>query len=566
MLGTVEGERALTDLRHVGELLHEAATAEQLGVTALAAWLRRRIAAAEQEGDEERSRRLESDAAAVQVLTIHRSKGLEFPVVYLPFLWEPTWLPEGDVPIGFHDPGAGDVRTLDVGLDGPAWSAHKRQHMIEERGEDLRLAYVALTRARHQAVLWWAGSYTSRHSALGRLLFARDGDAVRWEGTGTPADAAVFAKLEALTAATGGCIGAERADTAPADRWDGALHAARALAVARFDRELDRTWRRTSYTDLTAGAYEARVGSEPEAPELVDEPPAASTPATAEAPSLEQAALLAVPSLLAGMEAGARAGTFVHRVLERADFTAPDLDAELAAAGVQDAAVRAGLGAAIETPLGPLVGELRLRDIARADRLDELAFELPLAGADAPTGEVETAAIAAVLRRHGGALAPYAERLGDPALRRRVRGYLTGSLDLVMRLPDGRFAIADHKTNWLGPPGEELTAWHYRPAALAAEMEHAHYGLQALLYTVALHRYLRWRLPDHDPGRDIAGVLYLFVRGMRGPDTPMAAGGRCGVFAWRPEPALVTALSAVLDQGAAPAPSGDGIPGEGAAA
>ena len=80
-------------------------------------------------------------------------------------------------------------------------------------------------------------------------------------------------------------------------------------------------------------------------------------------------------------------------------------------------------------------------------------------------------------------------------------------------------------------------------------MAHAHYGLQALLYTVALHRYLRWRLPDHDPERDIAGVLYLFVRGMLGPDTPVTAGGRCGVFAWRPEPALVVELSALLDAG-----------------
>jgi exodeoxyribonuclease V beta subunit len=572
ILATVEGERALTDLRHVAELLHEAATAEHLGVTALAAWLRRRIAAAEQEGDEERSRRLESDAAAVQVLTIHRSKGLEFPIVYLPFLWEPTWLPEGDVPIGFHDPEAGDARTLDVGLDGPQWAAHKRQHVIEERGEDLRLAYVALTRARHQAVLWWAGSYASRHSALGRLLFARDGEAVRWEGRGTPADAAVFAKLAELADATEGCISAERADAAPRDRWHGAARDARELTVARFGRELDRRWRRTSYSDLTAGAYEARVATEPETPHVVDEPPgarppaplalrpdaeeapaatprAAAAPALDEGPPADEAALLAVPSLLAGMEGGTRTGTFVHRALERADFAAADLDAELAAAGVQDPAVRHGLRAAIETPLGPLAGDLRLRDIARRDRLDELAFELPLAGADSPRGEVGLDAVAAVLRRHGGALAPYAERLADPALRRRVRGYLTGSLDLVVRLPGGAFAIADYKTNWLAAPGEALTAWHYRPAALAAEMAHAHYGLQAVLYTVALHRYLRWRLPDHDPGRDIAGVVYLFLRGMSGPDTPAVAGERCGVFAWRPAPALVTELSAVLDRG-----------------
>ena len=337
MLGTTEGERALTDLRHVGELLHEAATAEHLGVTALAAWLRRRIATAEQEGDEERSRRLESDAAAVQVLTIHRSKGLEFPIVYLPFLWEPTWVPEGDVPIGFHDPDAGDRRTLDVGLDGPKWSAHKRQHLIEERGEDLRLAYVALTRARHQAVLWWAGSYPSRHSALGRLLFARDGEAVRWEGGGTPADAAVFAKLAELTLATGGCIGAERADTAPADRWGGALHEPQPLAVAEFGRELDRSWRRTSYSDLTAGAYEARaalaveapeladaaaaeprVGSEPEAPELVDEPPGPVAPPARRPPSLEDAVLLALPSPLAGM-AGGHARGHVRAPGARAD-------------------------------------------------------------------------------------------------------------------------------------------------------------------------------------------------------------------------------------------------------
>ena len=106
VLATVEGERHLTDLRHVAQLLHQAATAEGLGTTALAAWLRRRIAEAGQDtSDEDRSRRLESDAAAVQVLTIHRSKGLEFPIVYLPFLWEPSFIPKAE-PVAFHDPAA----------------------------------------------------------------------------------------------------------------------------------------------------------------------------------------------------------------------------------------------------------------------------------------------------------------------------------------------------------------------------------------------------------------------------------------------------------------------------
>ncbi len=255
---------------------------------------------------------------------------------------------------------------------------------------------------------------------------------------------------------------------------------------------------------------------------------------------------------------GTAVGTFVHRVLEAADFAAPDLSVELAARVVEvqarrqvdigdPSAVVAGLRAALETPLGPLLDGIRLRDVARADRLDELDFELPLAGGDDPTGRLEPSAIAAVLRAHlppGDPLEGYARRLEDPALRPSVRGYLTGSIDLVLRLSgDGppRFAIADYKSNWLAAPGETLTASHHRPAALEAEMERAHYALQALLYTVALHRYLRWRVPGYDPRVNLAGVLYLFVRGMTGGDAPD------GVFAWHPPGDLVEALSDALD-------------------
>jgi exodeoxyribonuclease V beta subunit len=258
------------------------------------------------------------------------------------------------------------------------------------------------------------------------------------------------------------------------------------------------------------------------------------------------------------MPVGARVGTFVHSVLEAVDFAAEDLGAELGSRIADEqagrsvdvgdpAVVAAGLAAAIETPFAE---GLMLRNFARADRLDELGFELPLAGGDSPAGELTLRAVASVMRSHlavDDPLVGYAERLADPALRRSVRGYLTGSIDLVMRLPDGRFAIADYKTNWLGAFESPLTVWDYRPAALAAEMERAHYGLQALLYLAALHRYLRWRVPGYTPERCLAGVHYLFLRGMAGAATPVVDGVPCGVFSWHPPGALAAALSDVLD-------------------
>ena len=267
VLAAADGERRLTDLRHVGQLLHAAATTEQLGTTALTSWLRRRIAEAEQDtSDEERSRRLESDAEAVQVLTIHRSKGLEFPIVYLPYLWEPGYIhggPAGRLPRSRRRRRAARSTS---GSRGPTSTRHKQQHLVEQRGEDLRLAYVALTRAQHQAVVWWAGSWDSRNSALGRLLFARDDDGQRGAGGQEHADRRGGGRaLRARSRRTRRAASRSSARARAAGRRGRGRRARRrALSAARFDRTLDRRWRRTSYSDITAGAHEARVASEPE--------------------------------------------------------------------------------------------------------------------------------------------------------------------------------------------------------------------------------------------------------------------------------------------------------------
>jgi exodeoxyribonuclease V beta subunit len=575
VLSRADGERELTDLAHVAELLHAEGNAGQLGPPALRAWLARRIREADDESAEaeERSRRLDSDAAAVQVLTVHRAKGLEFPIVYCPYLWDPGWDPGAGRPVVFHDPDDGFKRKLDVsGRDGgAAYDRHYKVHHEEERGEDLRHLYVALTRARHQTVIHWARVQDCEDSPLGRILLFKQADgSVPPAGKFTPKDNQVHEKLLDLAQHVPAGISVERATgpgTAPYEPVGPSAPASTGeLRAAAFDRTLDLRWRRTSYSGITAASHDELVSSEPEEPGIRDEPVVPPPPVDA-ATDARQEELRAVAGPMAELPAGPDFGTFVHGVLERVDFAAADIDGALADAiraeqiyhpldGVPAETLAAGLGAALATPLGPLAGGATLRSISRRDRLDELTFEYPLCGGDQPTGEVQITDIGRLLAETGETgphLLGYSSRLADPLLGSNLRGYLNGSLDLVFRRHDAdgtqRFFVVDYKTNWLAPDGEQLSAWHYRPPALDAEMQRAHYPLQAMLYLVALHRYLRWRLPGYEPERNLAGVLYLFVRGMTGPDTPVVDGQPCGVFGWRPPAALVTGLSDLLATG-----------------
>ncbi|HEX3615968.1 MAG TPA: UvrD-helicase domain-containing protein [Solirubrobacteraceae bacterium] len=548
MLSLVGGERRLTDLEHVAQLLNAAAGAEQFGVAALTGWLRQRIEAADREGsNDERTRRLDSDADAVQVLTFHRSKGLEFPVVYCPFLWEAGRLADEGQPVYFHDDEG--RRAIDVGLAGDEYGVHLNQHNVEERGEELRLAYVALTRARHRAVIWWVSGWFARESPLGRLLFAQDAEGnVGWQGFKRPREHDALARFGEIAALAPHAVSVEPARPGPPQRWQPRHDPDAELTVARFNRGIDTTWRRTSYSALTAAAHDAIVASEPEEAGVTDEPDVTSAPAPSELP-------------LSEMASGPQLGTLIHQALQEIDFDVPDLEAALTTwlrvatthrpelLGCAPEQAAAGLALALATPLGGALGGLSLSGVARADRLDELGFELPLAGGDHPVSAARLSDVAGLLGEllpADDVLAGYAQRLLDPTLAAALRGYLNGSIDLVLRVRGAsgardRYAIIDYKTNWLAPAGEPLAAAHYGAAELALEMQRSHYALQALLYSVALHRYLRWRLAGYEPEADLAGVRYLFVRGMLGPGQP-----DYGVFAWHPPAALVTALSDLL--------------------
>ena len=594
VMARTDGERYLTDLRHVTQALHEAAVTEGLGTAALTAWLRARVAEVGSVFTDERTRRLETDAAAVQVVTVHAAKGLEFGVVYVPFGWE-RFEPDDQELFAFHDDHGQRVLHLG-GVGSPGFVDARARSRDEELGEDLRLLYVALTRARHQVVVHWTPTKRSTGSGpLTRLLLADrllGGEPGRHARPDAMRDDAVRSAFEAVAARSGGTVVVEQVDARPkGERWSPGSRGVTDLDVATAAHLPDREWRRASYSALTAAAHHGPVGgveSEPEDPGVQDEPEEAAdveetgpaVPVVAARPGAD------VPSPYEGQPGGTAFGTLVHEILEYVDTAAADLDAEVRARcaqaatvrvpGVEPASLATALGLSLRTPLGPIAGGLTLAQIHPRDRLPELEFELPLAGGDETDGIRPSTLrdVADVLRAHlptddafaryPDLLAALAEESGsDPrsgAAGVPLRGYLTGSIDAVLRVPaDGsadpgrrRYLVVDYKTNRVGPPGLPLAVGDYHPDAMRDAMLASHYPLQLVLYLVALHRYLRWRVPGYDPDRDLAGGAYLFVRGMAGPGTPVGPDGTpFGVVAWSPPPGLVVALSALLDGGRA---------------
>ena len=357
--------------------------------------------------------------------------------------------------------------------------------------------------------------------------------------------------------------------------FDGAVHASRVVAtggettVARLTRDVHEpdVWR-WSFTGLLRpppgaarsvaedAALVLRGGTdEPDAPETT--PDAASDTAGVAPDAAPQGALVD----LAG---GTAFGVLVHEALEVVDLAADE--AELRAALIRELGERAaraaidvdlarlagGLVAALSTPLDPILPGVTLRDFAARDRIPELVFELPVA--DTRT-RVTLAALAGEV---SGALAPddpYREAfatLADRVERTRFAGWLTGVVDLALRTADGRYVVADHKTNRLSDAAGRPA---YDAAAMHAAMLHGEYPLQALLYLVGMHRVLGARLAGYEPAHHLGGAAFLFLRGMTGPETPLRDGVRDGVCVWRPRIEAVLAADAVL-RGAAPGGQG----------
>lgn len=560
LLGSEGGERLLTDLRQLADLCNARVAGASGGLASLTAWLGGQIDdASPMRHGEAQTRRLDRDTRAVQIMTVHASKGLEFPIVYAPFGWDGARKPSIETQL-YHD--SADVRRLDVGGK-TASGFRQREHLAlaDEAGQDLRLLYVALTRARSQVVLWWAPSWSTAQGPLHRLLFTAN-ERARAVRAGTPVppidmsvpmpqrDGEIVSALRDVAAgAADEQIVVERAGLHADDlRWNPppVAGAGSELGAAVFTAQIDQDWRRTSYSAIVrdahgaAGARPIQTGSEPEDGLMDDEP------ITAESERVAPPSAEGLPSPMNGLPYGAGFGTLVHEVLEHVDTAAEDLSAHVLARTIEGAArhgvdldaakLAAALVGVLTTPLG--FGDLA--SIPPRDRLAELDFELPLAAPGFSLGQVGD-----LLDAHlpdDDPLRSYARDVRGVSAE-RFRGYLTGSIDSIVRTPEGRFTVVDYKTNRLSPG--DKTVEDFNVGAMAEEMRVSHYPLQALLYSVALHRYLRWRLRGYRPETHLGPIQYHFVRGMAGPSTPPG----CGVFEWRPPTALIEALSDLLAGG-----------------
>ncbi|MCL1126403.1 exodeoxyribonuclease V subunit beta [Shewanella surugensis] len=508
LLASHDGERRLTDFRHLAELLQQKST-EIDGCNALLNWYQQALIDNAQA--EENQLRLESEQNLVQIVTIHKSKGLEYPICFLPFVSLARSSRKPSTML-YHKDGQliWDLLQTDEGFD-----AYKQETLAE----DLRLLYVALTRPIYRCYLSIANQsrFTKKdglksqlhETAIGYLLGIKDAKCeyqdVKFAAEQLACDAITINEINDAIACT--------PFYAPSS-WD----QDQTLSAKILKRTLSTPWRVGSYSGLVKNVGHEKVlpGADDEGfPEviIIDEEEDAS------------------PSRFT-FERGANAGSFMHLVLELIDFTQAETDLEqhlpqaMSQYGFDESwqpVLKAWYLDLLTAPLNQ-AGSLSLAQLPPETKLVEMEFYLPI-------NTLNAHQLNTLLSQYG-----YSAQLQFDDL----KGMLKGFIDLTFEY-QGQFYIADYKSNHLGKHFED----YHRDAMSQAIASHR-YDLQYIIYTLALHRYLKLRLPHYDFDQHMGGSYYLFLRGMSNQH-PLS-----GVFYDKPPKALIFALDDLFEGKAHP--------------
>lgn len=546
------GERRETDFAHVIELLHSAT----LGVGCTPAEVLNSFKDFSQLEPQSEiiSRRVESDKDAVQIMTVHAAKGLEFPIVVVADLWKTVRAknPKKPSPDAFYrdsptNPGEREhVIDATYVLGSDLFSEAKEGRKQEESDEVKRLFYVALTRARHHVSLIVADDDPAKKTKTPRIV----------EGLAEPAR---FQEVSDVAEV----VKKENIQTYP--KYVSVQESKEDFSTAPFAGSVQQTYSRLSFSGITKNRKYKQVENlnlEGEARGGYGDDAESEIISMRSGYSDKDVALLATPDPmpLAHISGGTYFGKVMHTVYEHIDFTVADLPTEVAR--VVDTYVTGsllrehrqeiidGVVLSLRTPLGGLIGPTTLSEVSSVDRLNELNFEMGLAALShgVMVNNIGKVLVHCLERddRFNDVLMPYARVLASDAFAVPLYGLMNGSIDTLIRFSQDaqeRLFITDWKSNRLDEDGMAYIIDGYSRESMVNAMEHHHYPLQALIYGTAVHRYLRSRAGSGKSLPVIAGMAYFFIRGMVGEPTPMEKEHRHGVFTWQAPQGLWQELS-----------------------
>jgi exodeoxyribonuclease V beta subunit len=518
------GERNITDFVHVMDVLHVATEGKPCTPAHVLDLFMSLIVT--DETSEFVSRRVESDVDAVQIMTIHSAKGLQFPCVVVADLWKPANKPRG-APVFYNQ----NQRVVDIvhGLSSPTAAsllASKSAVKAAETAEMSRLMYVALTRTmNHLSVLVTENSESLLRSMVPNMPALRSIGSV--------------AKLAAYQA---------KHSKPEVDKFE----------CASVTAGIVQSYRRTSFSGILdihtksqrRDYFETSEHGNDEFGKEVDQLTDAENNLV-----VDHLKSINIPSLPSGKNVGDQ----IHDILEIVDTSIRPLRDEVnrAVGQISTSSLLRGyhqslttsLTRALETPFGGAFGDVSFADIDPSDRLAEMDFEMTVALRQANILVSDIGRVLLAVLSPTDVLHNYATSLTDVSFDIPVAGIINGSLDALLRLPGGTpeqplLAITDYKSNKLHRDRDAAPIVSYSPQHIQEKMEEAHYILQALIYGTSVYRMLRWRLPNANHDACIKGIAYGFLRGMVGPDTPVDANGhRYGVFTWQAPAGLWSALS-----------------------
>ncbi len=531
-------QRGMTNFYHLVELISKKSIKEKLSLYYLLKWYARQLS--KELRDEASSRlqsdelRLETDKEAVAIVTIHKSKGLEYPIVYLPYLWEGQRKPPSEN-ISFHDPDIDHGLTLDLGSVDIANSQICFQ--TEDFAEQRRLLYVALTRASAMCRVLWGGFNTIETSALGSMLHGSND--TNGDKNGCKDDQTMINDLEQIKALAYKSILIEHYAAQSINPFmDQTRLKMIDLSAKKISGRIQSVWKMSSFSGISHTISDQDVLLNPKNMNSKNLNRDDLNPSILNQDKLEINKEKSLITLL-NFPKGAGAGDLFHSIFETLDFTNyyKEINGEVQRKFDQFGFSNPDMIKPAETSIREVLAtklvtknyEFCLKEIKQDQRFNEMEFIFSV-------NSFKITSIIKALNNSGKSdskfkTSGYLKNLSRLTTQ-SLKGFIKGFIDLVIH-HKGKWYIVDYKSNYLGHTYE-----HYSQDAMFDAMSQHHYFLQYYIYTMALHRYLKLRLKDYDYDTHFGGVFYLFIRGMH----PKFA-SKYGVFHDCPAKSAITELS-----------------------